>query len=72
MWSLDRSRTEMVTGAVRNVRDVADTSSLVPPALLEDTQTFKWTLCGIYVPLNEDSTGEGRYALDALGEPFLL
>ncbi|CAK8992032.1 unnamed protein product [Durusdinium trenchii] len=47
----------MVTGAVRNVRDVADTSSLVPPALLEDTQTFTWTLCGIYVPLNEDSTG---------------
>ena len=42
----------MVVGPVRDVRDLADTASTVPPALLSASQSFEWTLCGIYQPLN--------------------
>ena len=39
---------------MRNVRDLSDTTSTVPPALLSASQGFVWKLCGLYEPLNDD------------------
>ncbi|CAJ1371183.1 unnamed protein product [Effrenium voratum] len=51
----------VIVDPIRNVRNLADSVSTVPPVLLASAQTLSWTLCGHYSPLNGDATA-GTFA----------